>query len=206
MLTSVTDAIDNGNIYDIEELIRSSLGSGMEAQKIFNAMVAGLDQCGNKFESGEYYLPELIMAGDAFKKGMDILEPYLEQKNIKKAGKIVLGTVFGDVHDIGKNLVSFLLKSSGFEVIDLGTNVQIKEFVEAVKGYQPDILGMSALLTTTMLGMGDVIEALEKSGLRKNIKVIIGGGPVSEKFAQQIGADAYALDAITGIKRIKGLI
>ncbi len=203
MLASITDAVRNGNIYDIEELIQSNLKSGIKAREVLDAMITGLDQCGNKFESGEYYLPELIMAGDAFKKGVNILEPHLEQTSMEQAGKIILGTVVGDVHDIGKNLVGFLLKCSGFEVIDLGTDIQAEGFVKAVEKYKPDVLGMSALLTTTMLGMEDVIKALEKSNLRKNIKVIIGGGPVSERFAEQIGADAYASDAVAGVRKIK---
>lgn len=206
MLALILDAVRDGNTYDIAELIQSSLEEGTEPQELLDAMLTGLDQCGNKFESGEYYLPELLMAGDAFKKGMDVLEPHLAQKHLGKEGKIVLGTVFGDVHDIGKSLVGFLLKSSGFEVIDLGIDVQIEGFLEAINKHNPDVLGMSALLTTTMLGMEDVIKALEKSGLRDKVKVIIGGGPVSERFAEQIGADAYASDAVAGVRKIKGLV
>lgn len=166
----------------------------------------GLDECGNRFESGEYFLPELMMAGEAFTGGMTVLEPHLATESLGQAGKVLLGTVAGDVHDIGKNLVGFLLKSAGFEVIDLGCDNSTEAFVEAVKEHQPDVLGMSALLTTTMLGMEDVIKALDAKGLRAKTKVIIGGGPVSERFAEQIGADAYAFDAVVGVKEIKKLI
>lgn len=145
------------------------------------------------------------MASDTFNGGMRVLEPHLVQVQLGKEGRVLMGTVAGDVHDIGKNLVGFLLKSSGFEVIDLGTDVGTEAFVEAVKEYEPDALGLSALLTTTMLGMGDIIKALDGEGLREKTKVIIGGGPVSSRFAEEIGADAYASDAVEGIRKIKAL-
>lgn len=206
MLTSITDAIRDGNTYDIAELVQSSLDSGADPHKVLKAMTDGLDQCGHKFEARESFLPELIMSGDAFTEGMKVLEPRLVDSSMGQEGKIVLGTVAGDVHSIGKNLVGFLLKSSGFEVIDLGTDNSIEKFVQAVKEHRPDVLGMSALLTTTMLGMGDILKALDKEGLRKRTKVIIGGGPVSERFAEQIGADAYAADAAEGVRKIKELV
>lgn len=146
------------------------------------------------------------MASDTFNGGMRVLEPHLGQVQLGKEGRVLMGTVAGDVHDIGKNLVGFLLKSSGFEVIDLSTDVGTEAFVEAVKEYEPDALGLSALLTTTMLGMGDIIKALDGEGLREKTKVIIGGGPVSSRFAEEIGADAYASDAVEGIRKIKALI
>jgi 5-methyltetrahydrofolate--homocysteine methyltransferase len=137
---------------------------------------------------------------------MKVLEPHLGQSPLGQEGKVVLGTVAGDVHDIGKNLVGFLLKSSGFEVIDIGTDNSTERFVDAVRRHKPDVLGMSALLTTTMLGMGDVIKALASEGLREKTKVIIGGGPVSARFAAQIGADAYASDAVEGVRKVRELI
>lgn len=206
MSTSITEAIRDGNSYDIVEMVQTSLDSSTDPHDILKAMTDGLDECGNLFERGEYYLPELIMAGEAFTEAMGVLEPRLVSSSLGQAGKVVLGTVAGDVHDIGKNLVGFLLKSAGFEVVDLGTDNSTEDFVAAVKEHSPDVLGMSALLTTTMLGMEDVIEALEKEGLRSKTKVIIGGGPVSDRFAEQIKADTYAFDAVAGVKEIKKLV
>ena len=206
MLEKITTAIRNGNTYDIEELVQSSLDSRTDPHEILTAMTTGLDQCGNKFETGEYYLPELMMAGETFTNGMQVLEPHLSQTSLGQAGKIILGTVQGDVHDIGKNLVGFLLKSAGFEVIDLGVDNSTAQFIQAVNEHAPDVLGMSALLTTTMLGMKEVIEGLKQAGLREKTFVIIGGGPVSERYAASIGADAYAFDAVAGVKEIKKLV
>ena len=206
MLTSITDAIRDGDIYDIEELVQNNLDSGSDPNVILDAMKEGLDQCGKKFEAGEFFLPDLLQSGKAFSEGMSILEPHLLSSITGLEGKVLLGTVAGDIHDIGKNLVGFLLKSSGFEVINLGTNKSTEGFIQAVKQYQPDVLGMSALLTTTMLGMGDVIKAMDEEGLREKTKVIVGGAPVSERFAKSIDADAYAHDAVEGIKKIKELI
>lgn len=206
MTTGITEAIRDGNTYDIADLIQSNLDSGSDPNKVLKAMTDGLYQCGHKFEAGEYFLPELIMSGEAFTEGMKVLEPRLVKRSMGQEGKIVLGTVAGDIHSIGKNLVGFLLKSSGFEVIDLGTDNTVDQFVMAVKEHKPDVLGMSALLTTTMLAMGDVIKAMDKEGLRKQTKVIIGGGPVSDRFAAQIGADAYAADAAEGVRKIKELV
>ena len=206
MSTSITEAIRDGNRYDIAEMVQASLDSGSDPHEVLNSMTDGLDECGNLFEKGEYFLPELIMAGEAFTEGVQVLEPHLAQTPMGQEGKVLLGTVAGDVHDIGKKLVGFLLKSSGFEVIDLGTDNSTESFVQAVKEHEPDVLGMSALLTTTMLGMEDVIKALDKEGLRTKTKVIIGGGPVSDRFAESIGADAYAFDAVAGVREIRKLV
>ena len=206
LLISITEAIRDGDSYDILELVQSSLDAGNDPQEVFKAMISGLDQCGKLFEKREFFLSDLMMAGEAFTKGMELLEPHLVQTSIGNAGKVLLGTVAGDVHDIGKNLVGFLLKSAGFEVIDIGTDNDTENFLEAIKEHQPDVLGMSALLTTTMLGMEDVIKTIDEEGLREITKIIIGGGPVSKRFAEQIGADAYASDAVEGVKKIKELV
>lgn len=207
MLATITEAVRDGNTYDIEELIQSRLDAGDDPFDLLRAMMEGLEQCGRKFEAGEYFLPELIMASDAFTSGMKVLEPHLgEASPMGQEGRVLLGTVAGDVHDIGKNLVGFLLKSAGFEVIDLGTDVSTAAFIEAVKKYEPDVLGLSALLTTTMLGMEDVIKAMDAEGLRERTKVIIGGGPVSARFAEQIRADAYASDAAEGVRKVRELV
>ncbi len=203
---SITEAIREGNSYDIVELIQSSLESGNDPYNIFNAMIKGLEECGKLFEDREFFLPDLMMAGEAFTTGMEVIEPHLADTSIETVGKVVLGTVIGDVHDIGKNLVGFLLKSAGFEVVDIGTDNDTEKFIQAVKEHQPDVLGLSALLTTTMLAMEDIIKAMNKEGLHEKTKVIIGGGPVSKRFAEQIGADAYASDAVEGVKKIKEMI
>jgi len=206
MLTSITDAIRDGDMYDIAELVQNRLDYGSDPHAILDAMRDGLDQCGKNFEAGEFFLPELILSGKAFTEGMSILEPHLVNFSTVQEGKVLLGTVAGDVHDIGKNLVGFLLKSSGFEVIDLGIDKSTEDFILAVKEHQPNVLGMSALLTTTMLGMGNVIKAMDEECLREKTKVIIGGAPVSERFAKSIGADAYGHDAVEGVKKIKELV
>ncbi len=206
MLDIVTELIATGDVYDIEAVVQKGLEAGIAAKKILRAMMLGLEKCGERFEAGEYFLPELMMSADAFQAGMKLLAPKLEQVSLKYEGTVLLGTVSGDVHNIGKNLVGFLLKGAGFKVIDLGDNVSVEEFVAAVKQYKPDVLGLSALLTTTMLGMKDVVEALNEESLRGKVKVIIGGGPVSRRFAESIGADDYAFDAAQGVRKVKELL
>lgn len=206
MNTSITEAVRDGNTYDIEELVQSRIDTGEKPFDLLQAMMEGLEQCGHKFEAGEYFLPELLMASDTFNGGMKVLEPHLGQVALGKEGRVLLGTVAGDVHDIGKNLVGFLLRSAGFEVIDLGTDISTETFVGEVKRHQPDVLGLSALLTTTMLGMEEIIRAMDAEGLREKTRVIIGGGPVSARFAEEINADAYASDAVEGIRKVKSLV
>jgi 5-methyltetrahydrofolate--homocysteine methyltransferase len=169
-------------------------------------MMAGLEETGTLFERGAYFVPELMMAADAFRAGMEVLAPRLAGTPREYEGTIVLGTVQGDVHDIGKNLVGFMLESSGFKVIDLGTDTAPERFVRAVQEHSADVLAMSALLTTTMLGMPEVVETLEEARLRNTVKVIIGGAPVSQKFAADIGVDAYAATAPEAVERVKALL
>jgi 5-methyltetrahydrofolate--homocysteine methyltransferase len=206
MNTAIAIAVEEGNLYDIEDMVNTALASGESPKALLEAMMAGMKACGDRFETGEFFLPELIGAGDAFKAGMGILAPKLAAGDRVSLGKVVLGTVHGDVHDIGKSLVGFMLSSAGFTVVDIGTNVSTEAFVQAVREHQPHVLGMSALLTTTMLGMEDVIKELKKQGLRDKVKVIIGGGPVSRKYAEDIGADAYGNDAAQAVSLVKGLL
>jgi 5-methyltetrahydrofolate--homocysteine methyltransferase len=206
MNTAIAQAVEEGNLYDIEDMANAALAAGESPKELLEAMMAGLKACGDRFEKGEYFLPELMGAGDAFKAGMAVLAPKLSAGDQVSQGKVVLGTVHGDVHDIGKNLVGFMLSSAGYTVVDIGTDVSTEGFVQAVKDHQPQILGMSALLTTTMLGMEDVIKALKKQGLRDRVKVLIGGGPVSKKYAEDIGADGYGNDAAQAVSLVKGLI
>jgi 5-methyltetrahydrofolate--homocysteine methyltransferase len=206
MNTTIVQAVEEGNLYDIEELVNGALAKGEAPKDLLEAMMAGLKACGDRFEAGEYFLPELMGAGDAFKAGMGVLAPKLAAGDQVSQGKVVLGTVHGDVHDIGKNLVGFMLQSAGFTVVDIGVDVSTEGFVKAVQEYQPQVLGMSALLTTTMLGMEDVLKALKAAGLRDKVKVLIGGGPVSKKYAEDIGADAYGNDAAQAVHLVKGLL
>jgi 5-methyltetrahydrofolate--homocysteine methyltransferase len=206
MNTAIAQAVEEGNLYDIEDKVKAALAAEENAKDLLQALMAGLKACGDRFEKGEFFLPELIAAGEAFKLGMGVLAPKLAAGDRVSQGKVVLGTVHGDVHDIGKNLVGFMLSSAGFTVVDIGTNVSTEQFVQAVREHQPQVLGMSALLTTTMLGMEDVIKELKKQGLRDKVKVIIGGGPVSKKYCEDIGADGYGNDAAQAVSLVKGLM
>jgi 5-methyltetrahydrofolate--homocysteine methyltransferase len=206
MNTTIAKAVEEGNLYDIEDMVRAALTAGESPKDLLDALMAGLKACGDRFEKGEFFLPELMGAGDAFKAGMAILAPKLTAGDRVSQGKVVLGTVHGDVHDIGKNLVGFMLSSAGFTVVDIGNDVTTEAFMQAVREHQPQVLGMSALLTTTMLGMEDVIKELKKQGLRDKVKVIIGGGPVSKKFAEDIGADAYGNDAAQAVNLVRSLL
>jgi 5-methyltetrahydrofolate--homocysteine methyltransferase len=204
MSETIRIAVLSADLYDIEETVQARLDAGDEPLACLEAMMTGLEQTGHRFEAGEYFVPELMMAADTFKAGMEVLAPHLAEGSRSFAGTVVLGTVDGDVHDIGKNLVGFLLESGGCRLVDLGTDVSAEAFVQAVRDHEADVLAMSALLTTTMLAMPEVIAALGQAGLREGIKVIIGGAPVSQRFAAQIGADAYAATAPEGVETVKG--
>ncbi len=194
----------------VKSLVRKALEEGCTPNEVIEgALRPAMEIAGQKFEKGEFFLAELVVAGDLFKEVMDeILVPEIEKGRgtVKKLGTVVIGTVKGDLHDIGKNIVATMLRAAGFEVIDLGVDVSPEKFVEAVKRYNADIVGMSALLTTTMLEMKNVIEALKREGLRDKVKVIIGGAAVSEDFAREIGADAYGEDAVKAVEICKKLV
>lgn len=199
ILDKIRDSIVNLDINNIAKLCKEAIDSSIPAYKIItDGMSRGMEIVGKKYENGEYFLAELIMAGETMKEGMKIIKPYLKSSDLKRTGKVVIGTVRGDLHDIGKNLVIMLLEGSGFSVIDLGVDVQPEKFVEAVREHEPDIVGISALLTTTMMEMEKVISALKNAGLRNKVKIIVGGAPVTKEFAEMIGADAAARDAVEG--------
>jgi 5-methyltetrahydrofolate--homocysteine methyltransferase len=206
MNRAIAAGVAEGNVYDIEDLVNSALAAGEKAKDLLEAMMTGLKTCGDRFESGEYFLPELMGAGEAFTVGMKVLAPKLAPGDRTSQGTVILGTVRGDVHDIGKNLVGFMLESAGFTVVNLGVDVSAEVFAEAVREHKPQVLGMSGLLTTTMLGMEDVIEELKRQGLRDEVKVIIGGAPVSKKYAEQIGADGYGTDAAQAVRLVRSLL
>jgi len=204
ILCKLRDAIVDLDVEGVQKACREAIDAGIPAYKaVTDGMAKGMEIVGEKYEKGEYFLAELIMAGETMKEGMKVLEPYLKGSEVEKIGKVVIGTVKGDLHDIGKNIVATLLGAAGFEVIDLGVDVPPEKFVEAVKHNNPDIVGMSALLTTTMIEMENVIKALKESGVRDKVKIIIGGAPVTKEYAEKIGADAAARDAIEGVNICK---
>ncbi len=186
-----------------KSLVEQALGEGLEPLQILNqAMIPALQIVGEKFRKDEIFLPEVMLSARAFKSAFDLLKPRLLEGEYQPRAKVVIGTVFGDVHDIGKNIVCALLEGNGYQVIDLGVNVSAEKFISALRTEQAEILGMSTLLTTTMPEMARVIQALEKEGLRDKVKVIVGGAPVTREYAQQIGADGYGEDAQQGVEII----
>jgi len=194
-LSLLSQAIDKGDREKTVQLTTEALGAKTSPQDIItHGLQAGMALVGEKFSSGEYFLPDMLMAARAMKAALEVLKPSLGKTGMPTIGKVVIGTVEGDMHDIGKNVVATFLSGNGFEVFDLGLNVSAQNFIDEVKEKKPDILGMSALLTTTMPVMGKVIKALEEIGMRSSVKVIVGGAPVTQDYANYIGADAYAHD------------
>lgn len=191
----------------VKELVQAAVDEGVDVEKILNeGLISGMAVVGEKFKNNEFYVPEVLIAARAMQAGMDVLQPLLERAGVKPIGKVAMGTVKGDLHDIGKNLVSMMLKGAGFQVNDLGIDVPPERFVKAVEEEGAQLVGMSALLTTTMPSMKTVMEALEKASLRSKIKTIIGGAPVTQSYADEIGADGYAPDASRGVDKAKELL
>jgi 5-methyltetrahydrofolate--homocysteine methyltransferase len=206
-LQELYDAIMNGDAGSTPGLVQQALDAGMEPATILNqGMISAMAKVGQLFEEGEFFVPEMLIAARAMQAGLAVLKPQLMNSDVQSAGKVVVGTVKGDLHDIGKNLVAMLLEGAGFEVIDLGADVSPEKFVEAVKANQADIVGLSALLTTTMPMMKNTIDALKAAGVREQIKVMIGGAPVTQGYAEQIGADGYAPDASRAVAVAKSLL
>ncbi len=206
-LNNVSEALQRGDTEKVEELVKQALEENLLPKDILeNGLIKGMDIIGAKFKKNEVYVPEVLIAARAMHAGMSILRPKLAETGVKNIGKVVMGTVKGDLHDIGKNLVIMMLEGAGFEVIDLGIDVSEEKFVEAVKVHQPNIIGMSALLTTTMINMEEVIKALEATGLRDKVKIMIGGAPITQNYADQIGADGYSPDAASAVDKAKSFI
>ncbi|TET34312.1 MAG: cobalamin-binding protein [Anaerolineales bacterium] len=206
-INELFNAILEGKAELAKEIIEEALINKLSPSQILNqGMIASMAEVGDRFERGEYYVPEMLIAARAMQQALSILKPHLKQSDLAAVGRVVIGTVKGDLHDIGKNLVGMLLEGAGFEIRDLGTDVSAEQFVEAVRGDEADILAMSALLTTTMPNMKSVVEALHNAGLRDRVKVIIGGAPVTESYSQEIGADGYAPDASRAVKLVKTLL
>jgi 5-methyltetrahydrofolate--homocysteine methyltransferase len=196
MLEQISGAIIAGDLDEIEDLTEDALDDGISAEDILNkGLMRGMDHVGVEFKAGNMFVPEVLRSARTMQSSMDILKPLLAEGGVEMVGKVLLGTVKGDLHDIGKNLVGMMCEGAGFEVKDIGKDVSPEGFVEAVKEFEPHIVGMSALLTTTMRAMESTIKVLEEAGLRDRVKIMIGGAPVTKAFADQIGADGYAPDA-----------
>lgn len=206
-LQKLFDAVLEGDFEGVKTNVQAALDANLNPNAILNdGMIAAMREVGCRFEAGEYYVPEMLIAARAMQSGMAILKPHLQQADRKSSGKVVIGTVKGDLHDIGKNLVALMLEGAGFEIKDLGVDVPVEEFIRVVREEQPDIVAMSALLTTTMQMMKQTIDAFETAGLRHQVKFIIGGAPVTETYASQIGADGFSTDASRAVNVVKALI
>ena len=203
----IADEVQKGNSESVETLVNEALSQEIPADTIMDGgLVEGMNIVSKKFKNNECFIPEVLVSAKAMTVSLGILKPLLAEKNVKPLGKVVIGTIQGDLHDIGKNIVGMLLQGAGFEIIDLGADVHVDRFVESIKDENADLVGMSALLTTTMINMKTVIEGLKEAGIRESIKVVIGGAPVTQAYADQIGADGYAADAATGVDVAKKLL
>ncbi len=205
-LETIFKKVTEGEAEDVAAGVQAALDSGVPSEEILNkALIAAMDYVGQQFEEGDLFVPEMLIAAHAMQAGLDILKPHLAEAGAQAAGTVAMGTVKGDLHDIGKNLVAMMLEGAGFEVIDLGTDVDPTKFAEAVRN-GANVVGMSALLTTTMGNMAQVIEAIEDINMRDKVKIIIGGAPVTAEYAEKIGADGFAADASGAVKKVRELL
>jgi len=202
----LSTAVLEGNEDRIPKLVQKGLDEGLPPKDILdNGLIVGMNEVGARFKRGDMFVPEVLMSAKAMQAGLTVLRPQLIASGAQLIGTIVIGTVKGDLHDIGKNLVGMMCEGAGFEVIDLGFNVEPEKFIQAIKKHQPNIVGMSALLTTTMRAMGHTINAIEEAGLRDTVKIMVGGAPVDAEFAERIGADGYGSNAPTAADLAKQL-
>jgi 5-methyltetrahydrofolate--homocysteine methyltransferase len=207
LLGKITESLIAGNVDGVAELTKEALDGGSEAQDILEkGLLSGMDVVGQRFKANELFIPEVLRCAKAMSGAMEILRPLLIESGAAMVGSMLIGTVKGDLHDIGKNLVGMMFEGAGFEVINLGTDVEVQQFVDAVKEHKPSIIGLSALLTTTMPKMGETIIALKEAGIRDQVKVMIGGAPVTVAFAEEIGADGYASNAASAVEKGKELL
>jgi len=207
ILNALKEAVIVGNAAAAKELTEKALAENIPAKQILDeALIPGMMVVGEKFKNNEYYVPEVLIAARAMYAALDLLRPILSKSEVETKGTVVIGTVKGDLHDIGKNLVRMMLEGGGFKVIDLGVDVAPEKFIEAIKEHNAQILAMSALLTTTMPSMKVTIDALKNAGLRDKVKVMVGGAPVTQQWAEEIGADGYAPDAASAVDKAKELI
>jgi 5-methyltetrahydrofolate--homocysteine methyltransferase len=207
ILEQISTAVIEGNLDDIEDLTNDALDEGLNAEEILNkGLMPGMDYVGVEFKAGNMFVPEVLRSAHAMQTAMNILRPLLVASGVKMIGKVLLGTVKGDLHDIGKNLVGMMCEGAGFEVKDIGRDLTPEAFVKAVQEFEPDIVGMSALLTTTMRAMESTIKVLKEAGVRDKVKIMVGGAPVTQAFADQIGADGYASNAAGAADLAKKLV
>jgi 5-methyltetrahydrofolate--homocysteine methyltransferase len=207
ILEKISTTIIEGDADSAPRLVQEAVDQGLAPKTILDdGMVVGMNEVGARFKRGDMFVPEVLMSADAMQAGLVVLRPLLVAAGVKMLGTVVLGTVKGDLHDIGKNLVGMMCEGAGFEVVDLGFNVPPEKFISAIKEHQPDIVGMSALLTTTMRSMGHTIKAIEEAGLRDQLKIMVGGAPVDRDFAERIGADGYGSNAVAGAEQAKRFV
>jgi corrinoid protein of di/trimethylamine methyltransferase len=203
----MSELLISGGIDEIKQLTQQALDGGAEAKEVLEGgLLPGMDVVGQRFKACEMFIPEVLRSAKTMQASMEILRPLLSEVDAAGAGMVIVGTVEGDLHDIGKNLVGMMLEGAGFRVVDLGTDVKPSDFVEAAKAHKPDIVGLSALLTTTMPKMGETVNALKEAGIRDQIKVMAGGAPVTQDFVDEIGADAYGSNATAAVEKAKGLV
>ena len=206
-LQQLAESVINGKAPDAERLTHELLDEGLTPSDVLNkGLIVGMDEVGRRFRNNEFYVPEVLIAARAMKAGMKILRPLLAETGVKPMARIAIGTVKGDLHDIGKNLVGMMLEGAGFEVVDLGVDVSSDKFMQVVKESKADAIGMSALLTTTMVNMNSTLKEFEKQGIRNQVKVVIGGAPVTQNYADEIGADGYASDAASAVALLKEVL
>jgi 5-methyltetrahydrofolate--homocysteine methyltransferase len=206
-LAGISEAVIVGNAERTQQLVKQAVDEGVDPEKIiYEGLVPGMNVVGNRFRKNEYYVPEVLIAARAMQRAMDLLQPLLRGRKIRTLGKVVIGTVEGDLHDIGKNLVAMMLKGSGFEVVDLGVDIKADDFVQKAQEAEAQVVAMSALLTTTMPSMKKTIEAFKQAGVRGKFKVMIGGAPVTQGYADEIGADGFAPDAASAVDKAKELL
>lgn len=206
-LETLNNDVITGNFKQVTEDTKAAIEAGLDPLDIINkGLIAGMNVVGKRFKAGEMFVPEVLMAAKAMAAGVDVVKPLIADGDMPTKGKVLMGTVKGDLHDIGRNLVTMMLESSGYQVITLGEDIAPEKFAEAVKEHKPQVLGMSALLTTTMLHMQETIDVLTEEGIRDSVKVIIGGAPVTQDFANEIGADGYAPDAASATELVESLV
>lgn len=203
----MSEVLISGGVEEIKKLTQQALDEGNQASDILSqGLLPGMDIVGQRFKACEMFIPEVLRSAKTMAGAMEILRPLLSEKDAAGAGTVIVGTVEGDLHDIGKNLVGMMLEGAGFKVVDLGTDVKPQDFVEASKEHKPQIVGLSALLTTTMPKMGETVNALKEAGIRDQIKVMVGGAPVTQDFVDEIGADAYGSNATSAVEKAKSLV
>lgn len=206
-MRAIADAVKSGRAKVVKQLVNEAVEQGCTADQILNeALVVGMMELGEMFKNNEVYVPEVLIAARAMKAGMTIIKPLLLDSGVEMKGVVAIGTVKGDLHDIGKNLVAMMLEGAGFTVIDLGVDVGPEQFIDAIRNQGAQIIGMSALLTTTMTSMKEIIDAINEAGLRDQVKIMIGGAPITQEYADEIGADGYSIDAASAAQLAKNLI